>query len=364
MKRYLRGTVLLAATAGVWACSGDPTSGLQDDSLGLKASPSSIFVTAGDSTLVTVSLTNATGGTTEAAFTATAQGPAVVVVEDPDFRAVYNADGTLTRPAIANTTRFYVRGVSSAATTVTVAANGETLSIPVKVIPSSTTPTVSKATPGIGEAVTITSEAGLAFTANSRLVSSTGALQGYTLSVAPDGSTMDVVMKTGATGTFSITNIAPSYGPDLRFTVPSSVTITPTATSVGFAGVGALATAPSLYELNTESAAVGITDVGTSWPFAAATIGVDGGFRVYKLVVTETGSYDLGVKPSSAADLALVVYDAAGLYTGIHADDLGAVTTEEKTTEQAIAAGTYYVGIGIFSGGTNPASFDVTIAPH
>jgi hypothetical protein len=181
-------------------------------------------------------------------------------------------------------------------------------------------------------------------------VDATGALAGFTLSVAPDGSSMTVQFLPGFSGTPTITGVVPSYAPTLGVDLVSTVNVTVAATvAPGFAGVDAFATAPALYPA-TADRTVGIIDNGLTYPAVTANTN---GSRLYKLIVEEDAEYSVQLSWPGGKDLGVWVYDEAGT-TIIGSDDSGGLNDASETAHVHLAPGTYFIEAGYFDYGANP----------
>lgn len=352
MNRILRGAVVLAASALALGCNTEPDELGGGDPTEIVADPGVVFVARGDSQAVLVRLVDQQGTALESPITITGATSPISVSVDSLFRPVFAPDGSL----IANTKntelRLFVRGDELGATTFTVTAGGLTKTVAVTVTPVGITPGLSNASPQIAEPVTVTAEAGLTFTPESRLVDAAGELVAYTLDVAGDGTTMTVVFLPGFSGTYTITHVIPSYAPTLEVDLPATTSVTVAGTvAAGFSGVDAVATAPALAPANAGNI-VGIIDNGTTFPGTLAGSGTDG-VRYYKLVVEEAGSYVVDLSWPGGKDLAIYVLDESGTVV-LASDDAGGLNDSNETAHADLAPGTYYIAAGWFDYGANP----------
>jgi hypothetical protein len=225
MKRYLRGTVLLAATVGVWACSGDPTGDINGEPTRLVSNPSSVFIDQGDSAFILVSAKDDAGGTSATVFEVSAVGEGITVTRDTLFQGVYDGVGDFAGVSATNSARYSVKGIDFKATSFTVSAAGQTLVIPVKVAPAKIDFTFSSVTPALGDSVEVTAPAGTFFTPQSRVTFAAGPVTRF-VSVSADGSTLRFLPGPNTSGAASITNVGVSYNDTLRFTAVSKLTLT------------------------------------------------------------------------------------------------------------------------------------------
>ena len=181
--------LLLAA-----ACSDDSFENLQGELDRLVAEPSQLFLQVGETKTVEVSGVDEQGNPLTFAFEVTNEGNgAIDVRRDSTFLPIYVDDTTLAVPAEGERFRFIVEGLSYSATSFTVSAGGQTIDIPVQVIPQTTLEAgISNQTPGLAEVVTITAPAGTHFSPTSVVTQPdpTGA-QPFIVSIAADGSSVE-----------------------------------------------------------------------------------------------------------------------------------------------------------------------------
>src|SRR4051794_32390183 len=85
MKRWLSGSVVLATSVGLWACSGDPTNSFRNGASGLVATPTSVFLTEGETKEVLVSATDDQGNPLPITLEASNVGPGITVVRDENY---------------------------------------------------------------------------------------------------------------------------------------------------------------------------------------------------------------------------------------------------------------------------------------
>ncbi len=156
MKRWLRGSVVLATAAGLWSCSGDPTDVFRGGASRIIASPSSVFLNEGETEAVLVEALDEQGNPLPVTFDLTV-GSGISVVQDPDFLPT-NGSGP-----IEGQVRYQVTANTAIGTSFTVSADGQSTTIPVRSLPLTFAGTFSSATPALGETVTLTAPAGLKF---------------------------------------------------------------------------------------------------------------------------------------------------------------------------------------------------------
>lgn len=363
MNRILRGAVVLAASALALGCNTEPEETEGGTPTAIVADPEVIFIERGDSQTVLVRLVDQQGTSLNSPITISGAAAPIAISIDSLFRPIFAPDGTLIANTNGTELRLFVRGDGLGATQFTVSAGGFSENIAVTVTPTNITPAASTLTPGIGELVTLTAEAGLTFSPTSQVVDAAGALVGETMSVAPDGTTMTVTFIPGASPTFRITDVVPAYAPSLTLTLESAVQVAATTTPVGLAGVDAPGTAPSLLPL-TLSVRSGVVDVGTVYPGTSSGFGT----RFYKLEVVEGGIYDFVATWEGGEDLGFYFVDpTTGDVLEALADDhgAGATASPEEHLELELEPGTYIIGVLLFDGADpEPAFFQMSFVAH
>jgi hypothetical protein len=155
MKRWLRGSVVLATAVGMWSCSGDPTDSFRGGPSRIVATPASLFITEGQTEAVIVQAQDDQGNPLAVTFDTTS-GPGITVVEDVTFLPTNGAP-------IQGQTRYLITANTFLATSFTVRAEGDSLVIPVRALPATFAGTFSNVAPALGDTVTLTAPAGLKF---------------------------------------------------------------------------------------------------------------------------------------------------------------------------------------------------------
>ncbi len=283
MKRSMCGLIILAAVAGLASCGGDPTGDQIEQGQQVVADPSSMFLSTGGSEFVVVQVLDELGNQLPVNFEAQNVGPGITVVRDSTY--LQTTIGTNLETA----QRFIVTGTTPTSTQFDLTSNGVSTTIPVKVTPTGTTATLSNAAPAMNEPLTVTLPAGYKFgTAPGVTV---GGDVGITTAVAPDSSSVTVILPPGATGTVIVDSVQVDYLPGVNLSLPSDQTVTVGATPL--AGTDAPTSAPSI----PLPAAGGVTATFDVPDFAAT---ID---HYYKLNVTEPGDYTITVDWSIGSDL-------------------------------------------------------------
>ena len=225
MKRLLRGSVVLAVAVGFLSCSGDPTSDFREPS-GIVAKPTIVFVDVGETKPVIASLQDDQGNQIASDFEISAVGSGLTVVQDTAFQH------TTAGSAIPNQVQFQVTGTAIANSSFTLNAGGESLVVPVRVVPSTVALGISNLNPAWGDTLTITAPAGGLFTDESE-VTFAGAGLGDIVSLSPDRTQLVVVPGPNALGAVTITHTTVAFDESLDFTIVSSDIVTsPALTAV------------------------------------------------------------------------------------------------------------------------------------
>src|SRR5688500_12402619 len=186
MKRLLRGSVVLAVAVGFASCSGDPTSDLREPA-GIVASPTTLFIDAGETKPVTAALIDEQGSQIAAEYEITDVGPGITVVQDTAYQHT-NAPGVKSD----NQVLFQVTAGAIANSSVTLNAGGKSLVVPVRVTPATVEIGISNPAPALGDTITLTALAGVLFTDSSE-VTFAGGPPGDIVSISDDRTQMVVV---------------------------------------------------------------------------------------------------------------------------------------------------------------------------
>src|SRR6185503_2980648 len=306
MKRSMCGLIVLAAVAGLGSCGGDPTGDQIEQGQQVVADPSSMFLSAGGSEFVVVQVLDELGNQLPVNFEPLNVGPGITVERDTTY--LQTTIGTNLETA----QRFIVTGTAPTATQFELASNGVSTTIPVKVTPTSTTATVSNPAPAANEGLVITLPAGYKF-GNGAGANINGSA-GIVTAVAPDSSSITVLLPPGATGTLTVDSVGVDYAPGVLFSLPTDQTVTVGAVTPQ-AGTGSTGSAPAVtipppggttffydggsYDANMPLV---VTGVGT-FPIPS---------RVYKITVTDTTALTTTVDWTSPEDLGLYFFASNG----------------------------------------------------
>jgi len=337
MKRWLRGSVVLATAVGAWSCSGDPTDSFRGDTAEITATPSSIFLNVGETKSVIVQAIDDQGNPLAVDFD-TATGPGLTVVRDTNFLPTTGSG------PILGQVQYFITANSVVSSTFTVSTGGKTLAIPVKGTPLDVPATFSNVAPAVNEPVTVTASEGIIFQPGA--VAIFGADTATTVGVAEDGSTMTFIATPGSTGIPTLGNVAVSFLPDVPLSLPATTEVTVSSTVPALAGTNAPGSAPSIAIPAAGSSTI-VFDAGT---FTGADISTDGGVgaQYYKLDITEAGDYTFTVNWNSADDIDMELCSDVTCSDG--GAFIGAGNTIPETDTVTLEPGTYYFDAVLFAG--------------
>jgi hypothetical protein len=129
MQRSMCGLAVLAALTSLWSCNGDPTESIRGGER-LIAEPTSILIEQGTTQFVTVRAVDNQGNALEAPVTVENVGAGITVVEDPTYLT------TTINTRLGTSSRFVVGATGPATTSFLLRSGSDTLTIPVRVIPT------------------------------------------------------------------------------------------------------------------------------------------------------------------------------------------------------------------------------------
>jgi hypothetical protein len=357
MKRSMCGLIILAAVAGLGSCGGDPTGDELEQGKRVLADPSAVFVSDGASKFVVAQLVDTLGNQLPVDFVPQNVGPGITVEKDTTFLS------TTIGTHLETSQRFIVTGTAPNATQFELTSGGVSTTIPVKVTPTSTTATVSNPAPAANEGVIVTLPAGYKF--GSGAGANIEGAAGFVSAVAPDSSSITVLLPPGSTGTLTVDSVGVDFAPGVLFSLPTDQTVT-VGPVTPQAGTGATGTAPAVtipppggttffYDGGTYdySAPLVVPNVGT-FPIPS---------RLYKIVVADTTTLTTTLDWTSPEDLGLYFYQSNGTTAfGTAPADAGGPGVHPESTDNTFPPGTYYMAVLNFSDPvTNPPWIALTI---
>lgn len=247
MKRILRGAVVFAASALVWACNTEPDAVQGGDPVQIVADPAVVLVPQFGTEEILVRLVDQQGQSLEAEISVSAPGTGIEVTADPLFRPVYGADGALTANTANTEVRLEVEGLALGTTTFTLAGEGLTKDVTVTVVPSDVDVSLLPAAPLAGDTVTVTLPAGLRLGTGFTFTSLRGDNPIF-IDVPADSLSARVILPANATqGDLVINGVRTIYNPAAgAFNALALRIVPPAPTGSLYPGASACATAPVL----------------------------------------------------------------------------------------------------------------------
>jgi hypothetical protein len=379
MNRLLFGAVVLALSLPALSC-GDPTSNLRGGVAQVTAEPTSVFLTQGLTTQITVRVLDEQGNELADPVTFTNPNPAnVTVAEDPTF--LVGTDTTAPDAPIPSKTRtrLLITGVAVDTGHITVSSGGVDRNIAYRVLPGDPSGVFSSAvsfstpTPATNEVVTL-SATGFKFLAHPAptcacadtvlRVSFAGGGDAIIVGVSADSSTVSFLPVPGSGGDITVNGAALAFLPSVPFavTVPAASFTAPPA----FVGTNDPATAPVI-ALPASGQTDTIFDAGS---FGAAVCGGNTGFpcQLYKFTVAAGTTLHASLSWPNAADMGLYIMDAAGSANiGQQCDAAGrGAGNQPEACDLVLTPGTYLAGVINFGpayaeADPNPPWFMITL---
>jgi hypothetical protein len=243
-----------------------------------------------------------------------------------------------------------VTALDPTASAVTIAANGQTLTVPVVVTPVGVAPTLSGTALTVNQPLMVTLPAPYRFGAGA--VVNIGENAGVTLGFSADSSTLTVLPLPGSSGTLTLDSVAPSYAPTLRFSLPAPDSVRVDSLLTAVPGTADPATAPAL-PVPAAGQATGFFDL----PDFAATID-----HFYRLDIVEAGDYTITVDWTLGSDIDLALCDPATCADPSLWDYTAATSNQPESATFTLAAGTYYVIAEDFAEDANGAVISLSVA--
>ncbi len=328
MKRSMCGGFLLAGLVVVGGCSGDPTGDLVGSGITLQPTPSSMFMAQGEQKAVILTVLDAQGNEQEITGFSFQGGTGITVTEDTTYLSTSGGQ-------LGTSKRLFVDGVSPTATSVTISANGQTSTVPVRVTPTGATVTLSNAAPAPNEGLVITLPAPYKFGAGAG--ANVAGAAGVTTAVAPDSTSVTVVLPPGTTGPLTVDSVVVDFVPGVLFSLPTTETVAVGA-ATPLAGTDDPGTAPAM-----PIPAAGASTVLYDAPDFAA-----GPFRFYRFDIPDAGDYTVTLDWTTGSDLDLFLCFDPGCATG----NFSAATAAHPESATYTIAGpvTYYLVVNDYAG--------------
>ncbi|HEY7634133.1 MAG TPA: hypothetical protein VH763_01190 [Gemmatimonadales bacterium] len=357
MKHSRFGLILLLAAAGGWACNSDPTDSFRETNEKIVTDPAVVFLDQGANTFVTAQLVDEQGNQLAADFQISDVGSGISVVLDTTFLATTNG------AQVSTTKRFIVTATDPVSTTFTLTANGQTLNVPVSVIPTGVAATFSNPTPAANEPVILTAPAGYTFLTGAVVLF--GADTAIVVGRSDDSTALTLLPSPGTHNSATIDGISVNYlpGTPLNLTTVDSVNV---AAVTPLAGTNSAASAPPLSVPAIDGPATTFFDGGTFDGTANIDFGPPFGVqaipaRFYTITIPADEALTVTINWTSPEDLGGYFFLADGTTeTGAPAD-AGGGGAHPETSTNTLTAGTYKLAVVNFSA-TNPAFFSIQLA--
>jgi hypothetical protein len=221
-----------------------------------------MFVPAGTTQPVVVTVVDEDGQALQADFTVSNVGAGITVEEDPTFL------GLTTENQIRRQARFFVTGVDLVAASFVVSALGVSDTIEVTSIPANLAATISDTQPALGDTISITAPTGTFFTEAST-VTFEGALP---FIVSQDASTIVFIPFPNINGPAVVSEVGVTSNPDLTFSLATTTTVR--TDSIVDIGAAVSNTSPALGAPITLTLPAGLRVIPESLP-SVAVAGVD-----------------------------------------------------------------------------------------
>jgi len=180
---------------------------------------------------------------------------------------------------------------------------------------------------------------------------------GFVSAVAPDSSSITVLLPPGATGTLTVDSVGVDFAPGVQFSLETDQTVTVGAVTPQ-AGTGSTGSAPAV-TIPPPGGTTFFYDGGTydaSMPLVVPDVGTfQIPSRVYKITVADTTALTTTVDWTSPEDLGLYFFASNGTTAFGAVGDAGGGGVHPETVDNTFPPGTYYVAVMNFSDPvTNP----------
>jgi hypothetical protein len=203
MKRWLRGSVVLATAVGMWSCSGDPTDSFREGPSRIVATPASLFITQGRTEAVVVQAQDDQGDPLAVTFD-TASGPGITVVQDATFLPTNGAP-------IQGQSRYLITANEFLGTSFTVSVDGDSLVIPVRVLPFAFVGGFSNQAPALADTLTLTAPPGIRFGAETALTFPGAQGEPFITGISADSTVLSFLPPPGVDTVASVTGLELTY---------------------------------------------------------------------------------------------------------------------------------------------------------
>jgi hypothetical protein len=267
-------------------------------------------------------------------------GSGITVQEDSSFLK------TTINTRLPTQDRFVVSGLTPVVSSFEVAAGDTSITIPVRVLPTSVAGTFSNAAPAQNEGVTITAPAGFSFANVTGVV--IGADTGAVVAHAADGTSVTFVPRPGldtiaARNRATIIGASSALYPSVPLTLPTddSITIAPIAS---LPGTDAPGTAPTFTAVPLGQA-LAIFDKGTF----AGTDFLEGGpgAQFYHITIPDSADYSVSVNWDGPTDVDAFLCNTDAC-DGTVAKQIGSGTAQPEASILTLGPATYLLALPAF----------------
>lgn len=220
MNRFRSGMVPLFALLALAACNSEPTEDIRGDISQLVASPTQLFLEVGETKTVTVGAVDQQGNSLDFAYEVTSAGAGITVERDSSYLPIFVDDTTLKAPATGPQFQFVVEGTAYTTTSFTVSAGGDSIVIPVQVIPQAgLAATFDDDTVDLGQVVTLTAPAGVTFadTATLSLGTDSASLANPLTILTQDASTITFIPPPSVNSPVTVNGVLSAVTPGLVY---------------------------------------------------------------------------------------------------------------------------------------------------
>jgi hypothetical protein len=342
MKRWLRGSVVLATAVGAWSCSGDPTDSFRGDTADITATPSSIFLNeGGESKSVIVQAIDGQGNPLAVDFD-TSYGAGITVVEDTNFLPTNGAG------PIQGQKQYVITSSGPASTSFIVSSGDVADTIEVRVTPVAFPGTFSNVTPALNEPVTITTAGDFRFGPGAGVVLGTDTVP--ISAASPDGTSLTFTPTPGFAGPPTVFGLTLPFFPGLALELPVSSDLT-VGTLASLAGTDDPSTAPTVPTPEPGFSSV-LFDAAD---FAAATD------HFYQFAAPADGDYDITLNWSAGSDIDMFVCPAPGAITA-SCIFTAATGDQPESATFSLTTGTWYIVADDYAGDAGLSNLEITIA--
>mgnify|MGYP002623002309 CR=1 FL=1 len=230
MNRTIRGMAGLLVALGASACANDWSLDFGGPPTQVQASPDAMFITSGAAPKeLLLRLVNDRNQSIPAEWTVTNVPSGMTVVKDANYRPDWiNDDDTLTPDALQVQHRYFVSAniPTGGQFTFTVASQGISKQVTVRVLPTSLGASLSATAPALGEEVTIPAPATMSFNASTSTVTFTPG--GAAVITNRSATSISFLPRPGSQGPATVTNVTLNYAPTLAprtLTTANSITV-------------------------------------------------------------------------------------------------------------------------------------------